>query len=739
MTDDRRQSVLWLTNFAPPYRRPVWQELGQHVDLTIALTDHAESKDGSVRPQDWFAPPAHDSAYTMVSLVGPSSGEVATATLKVLIQDADAIVLGGWERPIYWRALAHARHRRLHTVGFYESTVASQRFKAGPVAMARRRFFRSLDAIVTPGDAATEAVLEMGVSEARVHTGFNAVDVRWIHEHATAARAASPANINGHRYVYVGQMIPRKNLGTLIRAFSAIAHSEDELLIVGTGSERPALEALSSSMGQKGRITFQDTVAYSELPALLATQHTLVLSSLEEVWGLVVNEGLAAGLHAVVSRNCGVISSIESMKGVYPCRPDDLGLKQALQASKAQWSGWVPSPEILTRTPERFADVFREALRSPFPSSAEASCKARVGVVQPYIPQYRMAFFDQLASELIARDIQLQVLAPSAPDHTQRLRRDEMQCHRDWHVPTRRRSVQVHRLRLSYYGSLRRISTSSTVVVPAAATCIDTWLALILRPHYRYRLLVWGHIANYVKKPNRLDQFLERILLRRADAVLAYTDGGKRYALRQGLPPQRVLAVRNTIDTTSLERARDRLRQSEIASFQRRLNLVGRKCFLYLGGIDSDKGIDFLARSLEILRARRSTVCILIGGEGKALDLLQPAIHHAQAIHLGYISNHEKAVAAACSEAIVMPGRIGLVAVDALILRKPIIARAGYALHAPEIEYLDPGETVYPVAGDELGFATCLDTFVSDDTPRTDSYPRLPDMVANFLSVLVDS
>ncbi|HKU10737.1 MAG TPA: glycosyltransferase, partial [Sinomonas sp.] len=249
-------------------------------------------------------------------------------------------------------------------VGFYESTLASHAFHSGPmIARARRSFFRRLDAVVVPGRAAEGAVLAMGIDRAKIHVGFNPVDVKAIHAAAGQARKNhSTLGRAGHRFLYLGQLISRKNVGSLITALWRLADTDDSLTIAGTGQLTPELIQLRDDLGLEDRVAFIGAVPYEQVPELLAQHETLVLPSNEEVWGLVVNEALAAGLHVVVTRSCGVAESVEGMDGVFIADvPDSSVLAHVMRRSKREWTGPIANPEILTHTPEAFADVIRQA------------------------------------------------------------------------------------------------------------------------------------------------------------------------------------------------------------------------------------------------------------------------------------------------------------------------------------------------------------------------------------------
>lgn len=360
-----RGRIGWVTNLAAPYRRPVWADLARKAELEVFLLENADrfGRESSNRDPEWMA--YDDAAYPVAEIptfrvsVGERQVFVPRSAKGLPGHGLHALVLGGWESPAYWLSALRARRAGARLVGFYESTLASHAFRSGPVARARRSFFTRLDAVVVPGRASERAVLAMGVDPSKVHVGFNPVDVQGIHAAAALARQAQPSpGGTGHRFLYLGQLVGRKNVGSLITALWRLGESDDSLTVAGTGHLTPQLIELRDELGLRHRVTFIGAVRYEQVPELLAQHETLVLPSNEEVWGLVVNEALAAGLHVVVTRACGVAESVEGMDGVFVADvPDSSVLAHSMRRSRREWNGPIASPEILAHTPEAFADV----------------------------------------------------------------------------------------------------------------------------------------------------------------------------------------------------------------------------------------------------------------------------------------------------------------------------------------------------------------------------------------------
>lgn len=107
------------------------------------------------------------------------------------------------------------------------------------------------------------------------------------------------------KFLFVGNLTPRKNIRLLIQSFSYFAGSSAELSIVGEGEEREMLESLVKQEGLGKIVQFKGKTAIGEIPGVMAQHDCLVLPSLHDGWGAVVNEALHAGLFVVCSDRCG--------------------------------------------------------------------------------------------------------------------------------------------------------------------------------------------------------------------------------------------------------------------------------------------------------------------------------------------------------------------------------------------------------------------------------------------------
>jgi glycosyltransferase involved in cell wall biosynthesis len=136
--------------------------------------------------------------------------------------------------PIYVAVVLKARRRKIPIVMIYYSHAHSQKYKNALITKIRSWIYNKADLVITFGDHSMSSVKAMGVANQKILSLFNPVDVSWYHEYSISHRKSED---KGHRYLYVGQLIERKNVKSLIQAFTRMRKESDTLTIVGDGEE----------------------------------------------------------------------------------------------------------------------------------------------------------------------------------------------------------------------------------------------------------------------------------------------------------------------------------------------------------------------------------------------------------------------------------------------------------------------------------------------------------------------
>lgn len=127
-------------------------------------------------------------------------------------------------------------------------------------------------------------------NNAHLFYGFDCIDNSLFHYQ-------TERNYNHNVIVCVARLVPIKNIDRLLHAWQRVEQQNANytLRFIGSGPEYETLQQLKNSLGLK-RVEFAGVIANDELPEVYYNADALILSSIWESWGLVINEAMAAGL-----------------------------------------------------------------------------------------------------------------------------------------------------------------------------------------------------------------------------------------------------------------------------------------------------------------------------------------------------------------------------------------------------------------------------------------------------------
>lgn len=112
--------------------------------------------------------------------------------------------------------------------------------------------------------------------------------------------------------LYVGSLSKRKNVKVLIEALGKC--NNVTLNVVGDGEERTSLVKMAKDYDIK--VNFFGTLPMDAIPRVMQKNDILVLPSLHDGWGAVVNEALQAGCYIICSDACGAVDLIHRNKNL---------------------------------------------------------------------------------------------------------------------------------------------------------------------------------------------------------------------------------------------------------------------------------------------------------------------------------------------------------------------------------------------------------------------------------------
>lgn len=202
--------------------------------------------------------------------------------------------LGGWKVVIVYEGGSPT----------YEGQTLSLRL------VARRRMVQLADAFVAnsqAGKAYLTQVLGADISGVFCRP-FLVPSVKALLQCPEAETPNFESDIQRPVFLYVGQVIPRKGLKTLLEACALLkqqGYEDFTLMVVGDGEQRPELEAFAQTCGLEHQVKWMGKVPYRCLGAYFQFADVFVFPTHEDIWGMVLTEAMAFGKPVLCSRGAG--------------------------------------------------------------------------------------------------------------------------------------------------------------------------------------------------------------------------------------------------------------------------------------------------------------------------------------------------------------------------------------------------------------------------------------------------
>jgi glycosyltransferase involved in cell wall biosynthesis len=222
--------------------------------------------------------------------------------------------------------------RKKLAIWFY-GTLHTERDVSWKERVLRTLIVGAADAFIGMGTEARRYLQSLGVPDKAVFDAPNAIDwsaqtIDLPPEKRFVIRER--LGISGLCYLYVGRLNALKGVAQLLDAWEVFSKGQDvqvSLVMVGDGNQKECLMRRVAERGLRG-VRFVPFVQPDELPNIYQAADVLVFPTLQDVWGLVVNEAMTFGIPVICSKRAGCASDliIEDSNGwiIDPANCDEL-------------------------------------------------------------------------------------------------------------------------------------------------------------------------------------------------------------------------------------------------------------------------------------------------------------------------------------------------------------------------------------------------------------------------------
>lgn len=227
---------------------------------------------------------------------------------------------------------------------------------------------------------------------------------------------------------------------------------------------------------------------------------------------------------------------------------------------------------------------------------------------------------------------------------------------------------------------------------------LNLYKMLILRKLLGFRLILWSFgydPARGFDPANSLSDKIRLRLSKSADAVIFYWDRGKEVVENITGPMPHFFVAPNTLDTYLLEALRMEFDAIGRDDLMKELNVKEEHHFVFAGRLISDKQVDRLIEAFGSLSRRIENCRLTIIGDGPERERLEKisATAGGNVFFAGEMTDdREVGKWLYISNALVMPGRLGLSVVHSFCFGTPVISQKKDSFfHGEGIGYLKDG------------------------------------------------
>lgn len=230
----------------------------------------------------------------------------------------DIVIQPGFAELPFWVSMIMAKVLRIPSILTCDST-AQDNPRNWAKDILKKIYVRNCDAGFVYGAKSKEYLINLGMNEKDIFIRHQAAPnniIRSVYDELYAERndRLEFYKLRLHNFIYTGRLVNIKNVSRLISAFHALKKSNPTssnwgLIIVGDGPEKINLIKQCEHLGVAD-VNFFGGKSWREIPEFLALSDVLILPSISEPWGLVVNEAMVCGLPVIVSRVCGAADDI---------------------------------------------------------------------------------------------------------------------------------------------------------------------------------------------------------------------------------------------------------------------------------------------------------------------------------------------------------------------------------------------------------------------------------------------
>lgn len=315
-----KKKVVIIHNIMAPYRFPLFAEIAksEKIDLEVwFLSESAKNRRWRIKekidlPFKYKVLPKIELNFFGKDLFTWIFSP--TFPWKLLRSNYDVLISAGWLDFACQAGFIISKILRKPYILWSESTANEPSWRRNLASLLVKTIVCHSDACLPTSTRAKKYLVSLGAKEKKNFIGISTIDIDYFKKTSKLtftqkSQLKKKLEIQNSRLIlFVGQLIERKGVKFLLQAYqqavNKLKNSDWGLLIVGYGPQQEDLKILCKRQKIKD-VYFCGHVEIDEMPKMYGLADLFVLPSLEETFGLVINEAMASGLPIITTNNVG--------------------------------------------------------------------------------------------------------------------------------------------------------------------------------------------------------------------------------------------------------------------------------------------------------------------------------------------------------------------------------------------------------------------------------------------------
>lgn len=301
----KNKKVLLVTNIPNPYRIPLFNEIHKQLkdlntDFLVAFGAKGyKRRKWNLDMQDCQFKYVFLSGLNLYKNRGEKSSFTYTGVVRLILKyQPDIVITNSYSiatTKLFFLSLMDISKYLIWSAAVEGKDVRPSRLRL----FHRRQLVKRSSGFIAYGTKAKEYLVSLGADENKTHIGINTVDL----DHFVNTKNKIRNDKGLIHLLYVGHLSPRKNVLKLLKVIKKLTSMRNNFVldIVGDGEDRIMLENFVKENKLNSKVHFHGFKQKSELTVYFDNATCFLFQTDSDVWGLVLNEAMAAALPCYTS------------------------------------------------------------------------------------------------------------------------------------------------------------------------------------------------------------------------------------------------------------------------------------------------------------------------------------------------------------------------------------------------------------------------------------------------------